>query len=154
MTLTFYFKGVTSHKFSKGLISGSGGLVQEGQPGNSVFVVEGPETGATIAATVATPEDTVIASLSLANLDSLGKLIQSFDPVRVLFAADNDRDNPTANKALDKAFAGIKTDLTAQGISVRLVKPEVPGLKSSKCDWNDLLKHEGPDAVIEQIDIY
>lgn len=57
-------------------MAGSGGIVQRGRSapggGNTVYLVEGPETGATLAATVATEKDTVIASLSIGNKIVLG----------------------------------------------------------------------------------
>ena len=47
-------------------MAGGAGIIQKGEFGwAKVFLVEGPETGAAIAATVAKKEDTVIASLSI-----------------------------------------------------------------------------------------
>ncbi len=75
-------------KLSKGVIQGSAGLIQRGKIGGHLYLVEGPETGASIA--LAAPDATVLVSLGVNNLSKLSEVILSYSPSQVTIARDND----------------------------------------------------------------
>ncbi|MGQ4004840.1 toprim domain-containing protein, partial [Francisellaceae bacterium CB52] len=87
-------------KLSMGLVSGSGGLVQKGTS-DRVYIVEGPETGASIA--IADKEASVYCSFGLGNLSKLDSLIKANNYKEVILAADNDGAGSNAERLTKEA---------------------------------------------------
>jgi len=132
-------------KLSMGLVSGSGGLVQKGSS-DRVYIVEGPETGASIA--IADKEASVYCSFGLGNLSKLDKLIKANNFKEVILAADNDGIGSNAEKLTKEA-----TDrLHNQGVDIKVIEPEsIEGLV--KTDWNDVLKFQSIQKIQSQLGI-
>lgn len=132
-------------KLSKGIIEGSAGVLQMGGKRSTLYLAEGPETGATIA--MANPQATVLVSFGLSNLKNLGALIKSFYPSEVIIAGDNDfaSKNNTA-----KITEEAKEALIREGISVKIITPQnLPGRE--KTDWNDVHCSQGLNQVKHQL---
>ena len=142
-------KGSKRHKFSKGLLKGNAGIVQRGRGGGAVvYVVEGPETGASVACAV-DPEATVVATLSLGNLGNLGNFLLSLKPSKVVLAMDLDV-KEAAKMAMEKATTAVVEELEMDGIPWvrRIPKP----LKENVgADWNDILVTHGLDELKRQL---
>lgn len=142
-------KGSKHHKFSKGLLKGNAGIVQRGRGGGSmVYVVEGPETGASVACAV-DPDATVVATLSLGNLGNVGHFVRSLKPTKVVLALDYDV-KEAAKKAMEKATTAVVEELEKDGISWerRIPKPLQENLSA---DWNDILVTQGIDELKRQL---
>jgi 5S rRNA maturation endonuclease (ribonuclease M5) len=132
-------------KLSMGLISGSGGLVQKGTS-DRVYIVEGPETGASIA--IADKEASVYCSFGLGNLSKLDKLIKANGYKEVILAADNDGVGSNAERLTKEA----QQQLEKKGVKPTVIEPKaIEGL--SKTDWNDVLKSKGIKKVQKQLGI-
>ncbi len=139
--------GLRQHKFSKGLIRGSAGLVQRGHFGGKVLVVEGPETGAAVAC--AAPDETVLASLSVANLNQMTDVIVSHAPDKVILAADNDV-NKAVKGQTENAFLTLQEELKQYEIPISLIFPEGRDHRKS-ADWNDVLLERGIPEIRAQL---
>lgn len=124
-------------KLSKGIIQGSGGIIQKGQKLGIVYLAEGPETAASIA--MANPDATVIVSFGVANFKNLGKLIKQQFPQEVVIAGDNDLKSKNSTwESTQKA----KEELERQGLNVKIILPQ--GLNNKqKTDWNDVHQQQG-----------
>ncbi|WP_182984892.1 DUF7146 domain-containing protein [Gluconacetobacter aggeris] len=104
----------------------SGKSLSMAEPGESVIVAEGIETGLSVA--LACPERRVLCAVSLSNMGRL----ELPDAIRdVTICADNDGDNPAASKALQAACAWFGR----HSHTVRLAKPSMPN-----SDFNDVLR--------------
>ena len=132
-------------KLSMGLVAGSGGLVQKGTS-DRVYIVEGPETGASIA--LADKEANVYCSFGLSNLSKLDKLIKFNNFKEVILAADNDGKGSNAERLTLKA----KAELERKGVKLKVIEPKaLNGL--AKTDWNDVLKEKGVEEIQKQLGI-
>ena len=142
-------KGSKRHKFSKGHLKGNAGIVQRGR-GDSpvVYVVEGPETGASVACAV-DPDATVVATLSLGNFGNLGNFLRSLNPSKVMLAMDLDV-KETAKMAMEKATTALVGELEKEGISWERRIPE-PLQENASADWNDILVTQGLDELKRQL---
>lgn len=137
-------------KLSKGITQGSAGVIQIGIPGGRLYVVEGPETGASIASV--DKDATILASLSVSNLANLGDVIHSYSPNEIIIAADNDGEYSATRKTTLAAFEKLKDSLENEITKVCLVFPQaIPGLE--KVDWNDVLVKQGSDVLKNQLGI-
>lgn len=136
------------NKFSKGVLKGSCGVVQYFKGSSTVFVVEGPETGAAVAC--AATDSTVLATLSLGNLCNSADVIKAQGANRVLLALDND-ENAAAKAASERAVAYLTNELKEAGIKVEV---RVPVTQKSKTgvDWNDVLRDDGIEELKRQLD--
>ncbi|MFT9092925.1 MAG: toprim domain-containing protein [Gluconacetobacter sp.] len=106
----------------------SGKSLSMAEPGESVVLAEGIETGLSVA--LACPERRVLCGVSLSNL---GRLILPDTITEITIAADNDTGNDTARKALDAACR----QFIEQGRVVRVAMPETEG-----GDWNDVARQD------------
>ncbi|MBK2270193.1 AAA family ATPase [Francisella philomiragia] len=132
-------------KLSMGLVSGAGGLVQKGTS-DRVYIVEGPETGASIA--LADKEASVYCSFGLSNLSKLDKLIKANNFKEVILAADNDGKGSNAERLTLEA----KAELERKGVELKVIEPKaLNGL--AKTDWNDVLKEKGVEEIQKQLGI-
>jgi conjugative transfer relaxase protein TraI len=132
-------------KLSKGKIEGSAGLLQKGEKLGTLYLAEGPETGASIA--MANPKATVLVSFGLYNLKNLKALIKSFHPTEVIIAGDND--SLAKNNTL-KATIESQELLRKNGVEAKIIMPKIiQGMK--KTDWNDVHCLKGLDAVKQQL---
>lgn len=136
-----------SPKLSKGKIEGSGGILQKGSRNGTVYLAEGPETGASIA--MANPNATVIVSFGVFNFQKLDKLIKIFHPQEVIIAGDNDiKSNNNTLKITQEACEALKK----VGLNTRIVLPESLSQKD-KTDWNDVHKTKGIHEVRRQLGV-
>lgn len=127
-------------KLSKGTIEGSAAILQHGTKGAAIFIAEGPETAASIAASF--PTATVMASLGLSNMKNLMPLLRTFHHQEVVVAADFDGDKSKTARITEE----VVNEWRKNGINVRVVYPEpLKGFK--KTDWNDVLIHKGMTAI-------
>lgn len=132
-------------KLSQGKLENSAGILQRGDKFGRLYVVEGPETGSSIA--MADPESTVLVSLGLSNLKNLSSVIKRFHPKEVIIAGDND--TLSKNKALEITFEAQK-QYKQNGIESRITIPKALP-KMTKTDWNDVHKTNGLVALKEQL---
>ena len=135
-------KGNTSEVTAKanlGLMKGGAVFVQKGVISDTLWVAEGIETALSIAR--AKPAATVLASLSVSQLKGIP--IEG-DIQKVVICADNDDPQPKTKQAI---LTSIEHHLS-KGRRVFIAMPE--GAK--KCDYNDLLKQEGIQAVRASLD--
>lgn len=138
-------KFMENPKLSMGLVAGSGGLVQKGTS-DRVYIVEGPETGASIA--LADKEASVYCSFGLSNLSKLDRLIKANDYKEVILAADNDGKGSNAEKLTKEA----QQELESKGVKLKVIEPKaLEGL--AKTDWNDVLKEKGVKEIQQQLNI-
>jgi len=139
---------MSTAKLSKGIIFSSAGVVQTGVKGGALYVVEGPETGASIASIH--PNATVLASLSIGNLGKITEIIKSYQPHEVIIAGDNDGAQSKTMLKTIEVFKQIKNELSESCQLVHLaVPPSVEG--KSKIDWNDVLVMEGKDGLAAKL---
>jgi hypothetical protein len=132
-------------KLSKGRIEGSAGVLQTGEKRSTLYLAEGPETGATIA--MANPQATVLVSFGLSNLKNLGALIKSFYPSEVIIAGDNDL---SSKNSTEKITEEAKEALMGAGIGVKIITPQNL-LGRKKTDWNDVHCSQGLNQVKQQL---
>lgn len=132
-------------KLSKGRIEGSAGVLQTGGKHATLYLAEGPETGATIA--MANPKATVLVSFGLSNLKNLGKLIKSFYPSEVIIAGDNDFSSKNSTAKITEAAKEI---LMKEGIDVTIITPQSLAGRE-KTDWNDVHCSKGLQQVKQQL---
>lgn len=132
-------------KLSKGKIEGSAGILQKGEKRGTLYLTEGPETGASLA--MANPKATVLVSFGLSNLKNLASLIKNYYSNEIILAGDNDTKakNNTLQMTLD-----AQAHLQRQGIEVQIVMPNniVGRLKT---DWNDVHQLKGLNEVKQQL---
>jgi conjugative transfer relaxase protein TraI len=134
-------------KISKGYIRSSAGILQKGEKFGTVYLVEGPETGASIA--MADPKATVLVSFGLSNIQNLSKLIKSYFPNQVIIAGDNDRQPGSKTHELTQK---AQESLKQEGINSQINFPkQITSLE--KTDWNDVLKVHGVLEVRKQLGI-
>ncbi|WP_298624825.1 MobF family relaxase [uncultured Legionella sp.] len=134
-------------KLSQGKIENSAGILQKSEKLGTLYIAEGPETGASIA--MANPNSTVLVSLGLSNLKNLSSLIKRFHPKEVIIAGDND--TLSKNKALNITHEA-QNNYKENGINTRIIIPKsLPGM--DKTDWNDVHKSYGLSAIKEQLGI-
>ncbi|MBX9836782.1 MAG: toprim domain-containing protein, partial [Silvanigrellaceae bacterium] len=131
-------------KLSKGTIEGSAAILQFGMKGSTIFIAEGPETAASIAASF--PTATVMTSLGISNIKNLTPLLQKLQGQEVIIAADFDGKQAKTAVVTDE----IANTLKQEGLNVRVVYPE-PVKDLKKTDWNDVLIHKGKEAVQMQL---
>ena len=135
---------------------GGAGVVQKGKLEQIVFVVEGPETGASIAA-VTGKECPVLASLSLVNFKSMTDVILSYCPRKVILAADNDGTKDNIKNILKDHFVQLKKSIQEKNsnIDVQLIMPDLVNNslhdKRTSSDWNDVLVLDGIQTLKEQL---
>jgi len=134
-------------KISKGHIQSSAGILQKGEKFGTVYLAEGPETGASIA--MADPKATVLVSFGLSNMQNLSKIIKSFYPNQVIIGGDNDKQpNSKTHELTQKAQELLKKE----GINSSIHFPkQIENLE--KTDWNDVLKQQGIGEVRKQLGI-
>lgn len=132
-------------KLSKGKIEGSAGILQKGERGGTLYLVEGPETGASIA--MANPTSTVLVSFGLSNLKNLNSLIKNFFHTSVVIAGDNDSQ---AKNNTTKMTLEAQETLKNLGINAEIITPRnIDG--RAKTDWNDVHKSQGLQEVKSQL---
>ncbi|WP_131783887.1 MobF family relaxase [Legionella gresilensis] len=132
-------------KLSKGCIEGSAGILQKGEKRAALYLVEGPETGATIA--MANPDSTVLVSFGLSNLKNLIALIKSFHPNEIIIAGDNDS-NAKSNTL--KITSEVQEHLQKNGMNAKIMIPKnIEGRE--KTDWNDVHQLKGIQAVKNEL---
>ena len=137
------------HKFSKGHLKGNAGIVQRGGgSGSIVYVVEGPETGASVACAV-NPDATIVATLSLGNLANIGNFVRSLKPLKVVLALDHDV-KEAAKNAMERATSVLAKELEKDDISWERRLPELTA-RGSALDWNDILVTQGLDELKRQL---
>jgi ATP-dependent exoDNAse (exonuclease V) alpha subunit len=133
-------------KISNGKINGSAGIVQVGKATGRLYIVEGPENGATVA--MADAQGTVLVSLGAHNLSNLSQIIKKYNPGEVIIAADNDGVRSTTRKITEKAADKLRAD----GIDTQVIYPAL--IKDrQKTDWNDVLLNQGIEEVKTQLGI-
>lgn len=132
-------------KLSKGKIENSAGVLQTGKRFGTLYVAEGPETGASIA--MANPKATVLVAFGVSNIKNLGNIIKSYHPKDIIIAADNDS---LANKNTEKTTLDALNQLKEEGINARIIMPKNMDNKE-KTDWNDIHKSLGINEVIQQL---
>ena len=135
---------IDTPKLSMGLIGGSAGLIQKGTDGK-VYLVEGPETGASIAQVKI--ESSVYCTFGLGNLRKLGDFIKANSFDEVILAADNDGDSVNTKNLIDTAISELKQ----QGIDIQVMNPPlINGF--NKSDWNDILVLLGKDKLTQLLE--
>lgn len=132
-------------KLSKGKIEGSAGVLQKGVKLGTLYLVEGPETGASIA--MANPKSTVLVSFGLANLKNLKPLIKNFHPNEIIIAGDNDSLSKNNTPKITKdALETLKNEWE----NAKMIIPKnIQGRE--KTDWNDVHKSQGLINVKHQL---
>ena len=144
-------KTMKRHKYSKGVLHGSAGVVQKGKPGNIVFAAEGPETAASLAAVV-DHDSTVLCSLSIVNFESMADVILSYSPKQVIIAADNDAAKENSRELLDSQINKLKQALSKKSdVKMKIIMPEIESSHKQNIDWNDVLARQGIDSLRDQI---
>ena len=144
-------KTMKRHKYSKGVLHGSAGVVQKGKPGNIVFAAEGPETAASLAAVV-DHDSTVLCSLSIVNFESMADVILSYSPTQVIIAADNDAAKENSRELLDSQINKLKQALSKKSdVKMKIIMPEIESSHKQNIDWNDVLARQGIDSLRDQI---
>ncbi|WP_115711893.1 MobF family relaxase [Legionella sainthelensi] len=132
-------------KLSKGRIECSAGILQKGNRFTTLYLAEGPETGATLA--MAHPGATVLVSFGLSNLKNLSQLIKSFHPNEIIIAGDNDFGSK--NNTL-KITIEAQEHLQKHGVNAQVIIPKnIPG--RGKTDWNDVHQLQGLNQVKHQL---
>ena len=135
---------IDTPKLSMGLIGGSAGLIQKRTDGK-VYLVEGPETGASIAQVKT--ESSVYCTFGLGNLRKLGDFIKANNFEEVILAADNDGDSINTKNLID---AAIK-ELNEQSVNINVIYPPVlDGF--DKSDWNDILVLLGKEKLTQLLE--
>lgn len=135
-------------KLSKGKIEGSAGILQKGDKLSTLYLVEGPETGASVA--MANPKATVLVSFGLANLKNLANLIKGFHPHEVIIAGDNDNSVKSKTLTITKEAQAL---LKTEGIDAKLIIPQsISGRE--KTDWNDVHISQGLREVKQQLNLF
>ncbi len=129
-------------KLSKGIVTGSAGIIQEGKLAGRVYLAEGPETGASIA--LADTDATVLVSMGVHNLKNLSDVIKSYSPKEVVLAGDYDGKDAATRQTTEQAFSDLKEQLPDVACSVIYPEP-IAGMK--KVDFNDVLKESGLAAL-------
>ena len=139
-------------KKSKGLLKGSAGIIQRGNPGDVLYIGEGPETAASVAS-VKGPEVTVFASMSVSLLKWISESVLAANPKIVILAADRDA-RPAAKEATMEGFRHLEKVLVKNDIVFHLVLPslgEEENEKRKNVDFNDVLKELGPNVLFDQL---
>ena len=129
-------------KLSKGIVTGSAGIIQEGKLAGRVYLAEGPETGASIA--LADSDATVLVSMGVHNLKNLGDVIKSYSPKEVVLAGDYDGKDAATRQTTEQALSDLKEQLPDVACSVIYPEP-IAGMK--KVDFNDVLKTQGIEVL-------
>ena len=131
-------------KLSKGVMSGSAGLIQEGSD-KQVFIAEGAETALSIANV--NPDATVLTSFSVSNLNNMGEMLGYYKYHDIIIAGDNDGIGSSAYQSTEKAVE----DLQGQGFNVTAIYPE-PLKDQTKTDFNDVHQALGDSGLSQQLD--
>jgi hypothetical protein len=106
----------------------SGKPLAQATPGETVVIAEGIETGLSIV--LAAPELRTLCAVSLANV---ARMALPAAVATVIIAADNDGDNPSAARALQRAI----DHFSGEGRTVRIARPP------QHCgDFNDVLQSD------------
>ncbi len=108
-------------KLSKGIVTGSAGIIQEGKLAGRVYLAEGPETGASIA--LADTDATVLVSMGVHNLKNLSHVIKSYSPKEVILAGDYDGKDAATRQTTEQAFSDLKEQLPDVACSVIYPEP-------------------------------
>ncbi len=132
-------------KLSKGKIEGSAGILQKGEKFGALYLVEGPETGASIA--MANPKATVLVSFGVGNLKNLSPVIKKLHCSEIIIAADND--SSSKNSTLMETIKAQEL-LMKEGVSATVILPK-PIAGRDKTDFNDVHKTQGIEAVKQQL---
>ena len=150
---------VLHSKKSFGMIKGSMGVIQRGVKGGVAVIVEGAETGASIASVLG-PEVTVLASLSVSLLKEATESVLVYQPKEVILAVDNDV-NAMAQQQAMKAYERLKFVLKKKGIGFRLAVPRLTkegeggDEDDEECqhniDFNDVLMQLGEKELLKQL---
>ena len=131
-------------KLSKGIMEGSCGIIQKGMRGSRLYIVEGPETAASIA--MADSKATVIVSYGISNMKNLAPIIKTYHAKDIIIAGDNDGDFSKTQQQIEKTIEHYKKN----DISARAIFPEsLSGL--NKTDWNDVLLKKGVGEIGRQL---
>lgn len=132
-------------KISKGHIKSSAGVLQKGEKFGTVYIAEGPETGASIA--TADPKATVLISFGLSNIKNLSNVIKGYYPSKVIIAGDTDSQPKSRTTELTEM---AKKSLHQEGVQSTIIFPKkIQNLE--KTDWNDVHKIQGIDEVKKQL---
>jgi hypothetical protein len=131
-------------KLSKGIIEGSCGIVQKGMRGARLYLVEGFETGASIA--LADSKATVLCSFGVSNMKNLKETIKKFNPKELVIAGDNDGVFAKSQQAIEKTIYIYKQ----ANFKARAIYPHsLKGLR--KTDWNDVHRQKGILDIQKQL---
>ena len=131
-------------KLSKGVMSGSAGLIQEGTD-KQVFIAEGAETALSIANV--NPDATVLTSFSVSNLNNMGEMLGYYKYHDIIIAGDNDGVGSNAYQLTEKAVENLQD----QGFNVTAIYPE-PLKDQEKTDFNDVHQALGNSGLSQQLD--
>ncbi len=134
--------GIKLPKKTYGVQKGSFVELQKGSPKDPIILAEGIETALSVKETGI--KGTVLCSLGTSNIGNLD--VKDRD---VLIAADWDGNFEVQSwKTTEKAKANLET----QGNTVSIILPvKNPELTNQKLDFNDLLKQEGLESVIDRV---
>ena len=137
-------QSVGAVKRTRGDLKGSAVRIHSGNS-HQVIIAEGPETAASLIQ--AAPDANIYVTLgNIKNAAALGWLAKQHHTDTFYFAADND--GPEANNVqLLKSVAQSLRD--EHQIRSRIAMPVLPQHK--KCDFNDVLREQGLDAVKRQL---
>lgn len=108
---------------------------------DTVFIIEGLSTGLTVQLA---KDKAVFVALDAGNIDHTIKVVKALGFKKIIIGSDNDihSDPLKGNTGL---FSALKA---AKKHNVRIFKPELDNIK---CDFNDLHKAKGLNAVTEQL---
>ncbi|HBD7398683.1 TPA: conjugative transfer relaxase/helicase TraI [Legionella pneumophila] len=137
-------KFMDNPKLSKGIIEGSCGVIQKGMQGSRLYIVEGFETGASIA--LADSKATILCSFGVSNIKNLSPIIKKFNAKEIVIAGDNDGDFAKSYQAIEKTIDTFRQD----NLNVRAVFPDRLQGKS-KTDWNDIHLKKGITEIQRQL---
>lgn len=135
-------KSMKTPKLSKGITKGSACLIQPGKETAPVYIAEGPETAASIAA--AKRNSTVICSFGVTNMKNISDLLSPYSKQKIIIAADNDGQNKAAIRSVKIA----KSEFQSSGLDVKIVRPLEQGF-----DFNDVIQKGGIALVSQQLSL-
>ena len=140
---------MSSPKMSKGLIK-TGAVLQRGLR-QTIYIAEGIETGASIAATDSSAH--VMVSMSVANMKNMVDKVKGMRPDQVVILKDNDGQHAKS----DKTIADVVNAFESAGLSVDVKEPEMlerlvaENGEKAKTDWNDIIKEYGIDGLKQRL---
>ena len=140
---------MSSPKMSKG-VTKNGALLQRGLR-HTVYIAEGIETGASIAATDNSAR--VMVSMGVANMQNMVDRVKGMHPDQVVILKDNDGQHAKSNEGFVEAVnafegAGLSVDVKEPEMLQRLVAEKG---EKAKTDWNDIIKEYGVEGLKQKL---